>query len=107
LPRGASGGLAHELPCDADATKPQLVDFLRFLDQDVSSTDRSEVSRTDCKNLALPLIRGETDPRQRGQRRAAAITCSLRALISATIRDSIEGKAIAGGRVPVVKMGGA
>jgi hypothetical protein len=68
--RGASGGLAHELPCDADATKPRLVDFLRFLDQDVHSTDRPEVSRTDGKNLALPLIRGVTDPRQRDRRRA-------------------------------------
>lgn len=70
LPRGASGGLAHELLCDADATKPQLVNFLGFLDQDVSGTDRPEVSRAHGKNLALPLIRGVTDPRQCGQRRA-------------------------------------
>jgi hypothetical protein len=70
LPRGASGGLAHELPCDADATKPRLVNFLGFLDQYVRGTDRPEVSRTDGKNLELPLIRGVTDPRQRGRRRA-------------------------------------
>lgn len=40
----ASGGQALQLPCNADTAKPRLVDFLRFLDQDVRGTDRQEVS---------------------------------------------------------------
>ena len=65
-----SGGQAFQLPCNDDAAKPCLVDFLRFLDQDVSGTDRPEVSRAHGKNLALPLIRGIANPCQRRRRRA-------------------------------------
>ena len=78
-------------PCDADATKPHLFDFLCFPDQSFSGTDRPTVSRADCKNLALPLILGVADPHQRGRRRATDGNALARVDLPARVVDEFAG----------------